>query len=154
MDRRRLQEAFFQYALLKVASWYPKHVDIEKLYLHDGLSDTLLNVTPHFHKALTENYTGELCGCSQISSKFPHRYKGSLLLLLTMYSWEPGNEAAKEDSLVPQTHILYTIFTEHRCEVQGCGTVMVLDGNMKNNREVCFAVDAGYVEFSGLPGRV
>ena len=32
--------------------------------------------------------------------------------------------------------------------------MMVLDGNMKNNREVCFAVDAGYVEFSGLPGRV
>ena len=32
--------------------------------------------------------------------------------------------------------------------------MLVLDGNMKNNREVCFAVDAGYAEFSGLPGRI
>ena len=31
---------------------------------------------------------------------------------------------------------------------------MILDGNMKNNQEVCLAVDAGYAEFSGLPGRV
>ena len=31
---------------------------------------------------------------------------------------------------------------------------MILDGNMKNNREVCLAVDAGCAEFSGLPGRV
>ena len=30
----------------------------------------------------------------------------------------------------------------------------MLNGNMKNNREVCCAVDAGYAEFSGLPGRV
>ena len=44
--------------------------------------------------------------------------------------------------------------TGHRCDIQGCGDVMILDGNMKNNREVCFAVDAGYAEFSGLPGRV
>lgn len=59
MDRRRLQEAFFQYALLKVASWYPKHIALEKLILHDGLSDTLLKVTPLFHNAFTEKYAGK-----------------------------------------------------------------------------------------------
>ena len=30
----------------------------------------------------------------------------------------------------------------------------MLDGNMKNNREVCYAVDAGYAEFVGLPGKI
>ena len=42
----------------------------------------------------------------------------------------------------------------HRCNAPGCGNVLVLDGNMKNNREVCLAIDAGYAEFSGLPGKV
>lgn len=32
--------------------------------------------------------------------------------------------------------------------------MLVLDGNMKNSREVCFAVDAGYTEFSNLPGKI
>ena len=30
--------------------------------------------------------------------------------------------------------------------------MLVLDGNMKNSREVCSATDAGHTEFSGLPG--
>lgn len=44
--------------------------------------------------------------------------------------------------------------SEHRCDVPGCGDTLVLDGNMKNNREVCSAKLAGYSEFSGLPGRI
>lgn len=44
--------------------------------------------------------------------------------------------------------------TGHRCDVPGCGEVLVLDGNMKNSREVCLATHAGYAEFTGLPGRV
>ena len=42
----------------------------------------------------------------------------------------------------------------HRCDVPGCGQAIVIDGNMKNYRDVCFAVNAGYVEYKGLPGRV
>lgn len=42
----------------------------------------------------------------------------------------------------------------HRCGIPGCGEVLVLDGNMKNSREVCYATLAGYAEFSGVPGRV
>ena len=30
----------------------------------------------------------------------------------------------------------------------------MLDGNQKNNRPVCAASEAGYVEYAGLPGRV
>ena len=42
----------------------------------------------------------------------------------------------------------------HRCEKKGCGTVLVLDGNQKNNRPVCAAGEAGFVEYAGLPGKV
>lgn len=30
--------------------------------------------------------------------------------------------------------------------------MLVLDGNMKNRRDVCMARDAGYIEYRGLPG--
>ena len=42
----------------------------------------------------------------------------------------------------------------HCCKEAGCGSVLVLDGNMKNSRDVCAAQYAGFVEYSGLPGRV
>ena len=42
---------------------------------------------------------------------------------------------------------------EHSCETQGCGKALVIDGNMKNHRSVCFATNAGYVEYEGLTGR-
>ena len=44
--------------------------------------------------------------------------------------------------------------TGHKCGVAGCGHTLVIDGNMKNYRDVCFAVNAGYVKYKGLPGRV
>lgn len=42
----------------------------------------------------------------------------------------------------------------HRCKCKGCGKVLVVDGNMKNNRQVCAAVNAGYVDYAGLSGSV
>lgn len=42
----------------------------------------------------------------------------------------------------------------HRCCVRGCGETIVIDGNMKNHRDVCLATEAGYIEYLGLPGRV
>ena len=32
--------------------------------------------------------------------------------------------------------------------------MLVLDGNMKNHRDVCMARDAGFIEFDGLEGRL
>ena len=32
--------------------------------------------------------------------------------------------------------------------------MLVLDGNMKNRRDVCMAKDAGYIKYPGLPGCV
>ena len=49
---------------------------------------------------------------------------------------------------------IYISSVGHRCSVSGCGTVLVVDGNMKNHRSVCAASDAGYIEYDGLPGRV
>ena len=51
------------------------------------------------------------------------------------------------------THICF-IFSEHSCSYPGCGTVLVLDGNMKNHRDVCYAKDAGFIEFEGLKGLI
>lgn len=48
----------------------------------------------------------------------------------------------------------FLMYTGHRCENKGCGTVLVLDGNQKNNRPVCAAEEAGFVEYAGLPGKV
>ena len=42
----------------------------------------------------------------------------------------------------------------HRCQKHGCGSVLVLDGNQKNNRPVCAADEAGFIEYAGLPGKV
>ncbi len=32
--------------------------------------------------------------------------------------------------------------------------MLVLDGNMKNRRDVCMARDAGYTEYEGIPGSI
>lgn len=43
---------------------------------------------------------------------------------------------------------------DHQCNESGCGRTLVLDGNMKNHRDVCAAKEAGYAEFDGLPGKI
>lgn len=39
-------------------------------------------------------------------------------------------------------------------QFSGCKTVLVIDGNMKNRRDVCAASEAGFIEFEGLPGAI
>ena len=46
------------------------------------------------------------------------------------------------------------VLPEHRCDKAGCGSVIVLDGNMKNHRGVCLATHAGFAEYDGLPGAI
>lgn len=52
------------------------------------------------------------------------------------------------------TIVIVHTCTAHACSFPGCGTVLVLDGNMKNYRDVCFAKDAGFIEFEGLKGSI
>ena len=56
MDRRRLEDAHFQYAILQVASWYPQYLDITTLALHGNTKDTLLNVVAKYHGVLMAQY--------------------------------------------------------------------------------------------------
>ena len=44
--------------------------------------------------------------------------------------------------------------TGHRCEARGCGKTIVIDGNMKNHRDVCMATKGGFTEYRGLPGEI
>ena len=42
----------------------------------------------------------------------------------------------------------------HQCYYPGCRSVLVMDGNMKNRRDVCYAKDAGFIQFDGLSGLI
>ena len=55
-----------------------------------------------------------------------------------------------------QDYIQYSTLTieGNRRKYNGCGKILVLDGNMKNHRDVCAAREAGYAQFHGLPGEV
>lgn len=50
--------------------------------------------------------------------------------------------------------MVFVCTIEHRCEKPGCGIALVIDGNMKNHRNICLATNAGYAVYDGLPGRV
>ena len=59
LDRRRLEDAHFQYAILKVAGWYPQHLNICELPLHSALQETLSKVVAVYHGAFMDKYTRE-----------------------------------------------------------------------------------------------
>ena len=50
--------------------------------------------------------------------------------------------------------ILFCIFADHICEVPGCRSVIVIDGNMKNARQVCSCKDVAELEFKGMDGGI
>lgn len=43
---------------------------------------------------------------------------------------------------------------DHICGAPGCKTVLVLDGNMKNARQVCMVKDIGELHFSNMTGSI
>ena len=56
----------------------------------------------------------------------------------------------------PAVSYIFLLFslTDHVCDTPGCGTVLVLDGNMKNCHQVCACHDIGELKFAGLQGTV
>ena len=46
------------------------------------------------------------------------------------------------------------LYIGHKYDTQGCNSVLVIDGNLKNHRDICLAKEAGYVTYQGLPGKV
>lgn len=58
VDRHRVEDAFYQFALLKVVSWYPKQFDISSLAMHADIGETLSKMTQIFHDAFMQKYSG------------------------------------------------------------------------------------------------
>lgn len=58
MDRRRVEDAFFQYAALRVASWYPEQFKIPTLQFHAMTTMTISNMTTVYHGAFMKKYSG------------------------------------------------------------------------------------------------
>ena len=46
--------------------------------------------------------------------------------------------------------VLHAILVHH-CSYPGCNITLVLDGNMKNRRDVCAATEAGCNQYEDLP---
>ena len=66
---KELAPALLRHSLLTVAVCYPSHICKQHLQLHEGLSKTLLDITPLFHKAFIQEYalsriTGIMYACS------------------------------------------------------------------------------------------
>ncbi|CAB3997256.1 Hypothetical predicted protein [Paramuricea clavata] len=50
--------------------------------------------------------------------------------------------------------VFYQKWTDHVCDVPGCKDVLVLDGNMKNARQVCSCRNIGELYFDGMKGTI
>ncbi len=57
--RQPVEDAFFQYAVLRAALWYPHHVDISNLPLRGDAVDTISRLTTVYHGAFMEKYASE-----------------------------------------------------------------------------------------------
>ena len=63
MDRRRLEDAHFQYAILRVAACYD--LKLSDLPLHGAANDTLLQIGNTFFEAFMKKYSGEILSLYQ-----------------------------------------------------------------------------------------
>lgn len=59
LDRRRVEDAYFQYAILKVSSWYPEKFSLCKLPLHHNTQSTILDVTTVYHGLFIDTYASK-----------------------------------------------------------------------------------------------
>ena len=57
LDRRRVEAAHFQFAVLQVASWYPHQLELTKLRLHGDIDATLSSVVASYHGLFMAQYS-------------------------------------------------------------------------------------------------
>ena len=69
LDKRRLEDAHFQYAILRVAAWY--NWRLSDLPLHGVANDTLLQISSTFYEAFMKKYSGEILSLLRLS-KYMH----------------------------------------------------------------------------------
>lgn len=71
LDRRRVEEAHFQFAILQVASWYPRVLNVKELCLHADTQDTLSSVVPVYHAQFLTSYASKQITIATISLCLP-----------------------------------------------------------------------------------
>lgn len=125
LDRRRLEDAHIIYAVLNVMRWYPDGFSEEDKILKPAHFNDMLS-----HRCFSEKYAGN----ASMTIYTAYMY----------YKCKCVNLQYKQ--------ILCNL--DHSCDTPGCGSVLVIDGNMKNHRDVCSATEAGFITFQGLPGKV
>ena len=59
LDRRRIEDAYYQYALLRICSWYPNTFELNKLSFHHKVGDAILHIINLYHSAFMEKYSGK-----------------------------------------------------------------------------------------------
>lgn len=58
VDRRRIEDAFFQYAVLITQAEYSEHIELSDLPMHHDTSNTLITFTAKFHEAFMKRHSG------------------------------------------------------------------------------------------------
>ena len=58
VDRRRIEEAFFQYALLRVTLLYPDYFSVSTLPLHNKTIEILPKIVSVYHGAFMKRHAG------------------------------------------------------------------------------------------------
>ena len=85
-------------------------------------------------------------------------YTYQLLDFRRRYSLNVEFNANKDDTIATHHADIQTFFeslwSQHKCDEPGCGSVMVIDGGMKITRRVCAARTSGVYNFSHAPGYV
>lgn len=60
VDRRRVEDAMFQYAMLNVSSWYTTLLELSALPMHAQTTTTIFKSTTVYHGAFMKKYSGKL----------------------------------------------------------------------------------------------
>lgn len=63
MDKRRLEDAHFCFAMLNIVQWYSDDLDITEIIFSSDMSKTLLQFTPIFQKLFYSKYSGNSYIC-------------------------------------------------------------------------------------------
>ena len=56
----RIEDAYYQYTALKVASWYPDTFPLSYLPLHAATNETLPNMVRVYHRLFMEHYSSKI----------------------------------------------------------------------------------------------
>ena len=184
MDRRRLECGHFRYAVLHVVKWYSEYFKDAITFSSDDSNTLLKITPTYQRAFCTKYsgihlYIIILLAClleaylsvCQTTYYEPYHQMKFVYLCVHVYAdvgasmqmhercpFSRVNTACTGCKLVFLNHSSHSsklsCFSGHRCNKPGCGSVLVVDGNMKNHRAVCAATEAGYIEYAGLPKSV